>query len=393
MSNHSSLRDELVTLIRSNMRQYTMIAALFMVWVIFSILTGGIFLTSRNLSTLFIQMVTIGILTYGMLLVMVAGNIDLSVGSVCGTLGALVAWLMVMKGLNPFLAILITLIAGLAVGLWHGFWIASRGVVSWVVTLSSMLAFKGVTLLITKGQTIGEFKDGFKSIGQGYFLNPPFEGKVLSIVTAALFGIAAAAFVLSEILNRIKRRRNGLNILSLPFAIAKIIIVSAGIAMIGWVMASYRGLPNSVIILLAGAAAYTVITTRTRFGRHVYAIGGNLEAARLSGINVKKTVMGICISMGVMTAVAAIVFTSRLNAATTAAGYLFELDAIAACIIGGTATTGGIGTIFGALIGALFMASLDNGMGLMDMPVMYQHTVKGLVLLIAVWIDIANRKK
>ena len=369
-----------------------MIAALLMIWVIFSILTGGIFLTPRNLSTLFMQMVTIGILTHGMLLVMVAGNIDLSVGSVCGTLGALVAWLMVVKGMNPFTAILITLIAGLVIGLWHGFWIASRGVVSWVVTLSSMLAFKGVTLLITKGQTIGEFQSGFKTIGQGYFLNSFFEGSSLSLVTAILFGIAVAAFVLSEIFTRMKRIRNGLDILSLPFAIAKILIVSAGIIIIGWVMASYRGLPNLVIILIVVAAIYTVITTRTRFGRHVYAIGGNMEAAKLSGINVKKTVMGICVSMGLMTSVAAIVFTSRLNAATTAAGYLFELDAIAACIIGGTATTGGIGTIFGALIGALVMASLDNGMGLMDLPIMYQHTVKGLVLLIAVWIDMANRK-
>jgi len=370
-----------------------MIVALLFIWGLFWAVTGGVFLSSRNLSNLFMQMVTIAILTHGMLLVMVAGNIDLSVGSVCGTLGALVAWLMVTKGLGPVPAILITLLAGLAVGLWHGFWIALRGVVSWVVTLSSMLAFKGLTLLITKGQTIGEFKPGFKSIGQEYFLNSVFEGKALSQFTAALFGIALVAFIISEIRTRMKRIRNGFSVLSMPFAIAKIAIISAGIIVMGWIMSSYRGIPNSVIILIIVASVYIIITTRTRFGRHVYAIGGNMEAARLSGINIRKTIMGICISIGLMSSIAAIVFTSRLNAATTAAGSLFELDAIAACIIGGTATTGGIGTIFGALIGALVMASLDNGMALMDLPVMYQYTVKGLVLLFAVWIDMINRKK
>jgi len=300
---------------------------------------------------------------------------------------------MSVKGVDPITAITITLAAGLVVGLWHGFWIAICGVVSWVVTLSSMLAFKGLTLLITKGQTIGEFEPKFKAIGQEYFFNFLFKEELLSLFTAVLFAIVIIVFIISEIRTRRKRIQNGFNVLSLPFFIAKIAIISAGIAGMGWVMSSYRGIPNSVIILVVVATIYIIITTRTRFGRHVYAIGGNLEAAKLSGINVRKTVMGICVSIGLMSAIAAIVFTSRLNAATTAAGNLFELDAIAACIIGGTATTGGIGTIFGALIGALVMASLDNGMGLMDLPIMYQYMVKGMVLLFAVWIDIANRKK
>ena len=398
MSDQNILRKEtlgtaLVNVVRNNMRQYTMIAALLLIWIIFSFFTKGIFLSPRNLSNLFIQMTTIGILTCGMVLVMVAGNIDLSVGSVCGTLGALVAWLMVEKGIHPAFAIMITLAAGFAVGCWHGYWIAFRNVVPWVVTLASFLGFRGVTLAITKGFTIAQFPAGFKIIGQEYFLHSVLEGNAFRIATSLIFAIVVIAFVVSQIFTRRKRIQNGFNVLPLPFEIAKIVIICAGIIFAGYVMSSYRGIPYAIIILLTVAVIFTIITTLTKFGRHVYAIGGNIEAARLSGVNVRKTVMGICMLMGLLSAVAAIVFTSRLNAATSSAGSLFELDAIAACIIGGTATSGGIGTIFGALIGALVMASLDNGMSLMNLPIMYQYIVKGMVLLIAVWIDISNRKK
>ena len=370
-----------------------MIAVLLLIWIIFSILTGGIFLTSRNLSNLFMQMVTIAIMTSAMVLVMVAGNIDLSVGSVCGTLGALTAWLMARQGFHPVAAIAITLSVGFIVGLWHGFWIAFQNIPAFIVTLASMYAFRGVTLLITKGTTIGEFKPGFKAIGQDYIPRVFFSDSSMHFSTLVLFAIAVIAFIISEILTRKKRIRNGFAVLRPSLATGKIVIISAAIIAIGFVLASYRGIPYAILILVAVAAIFTIITNRTPFGRHVYAIGGNAEAARLSGVNIIKTKMLICILMGVMTAAGSIVFTARLNAATTAAGNGMELDVIASCIIGGTSPYGGIGTIFGAIIGALVMQSLDNGMSLMNISIQYQYIVKGMILLLAVWIDIANRKK
>jgi len=378
---------------RNNVRQYTMIAALLIIWIIFSVLTKGLFITPRNLSNLFLQMCTIGILTGGMLLVMVAGHIDLSIGSVCGTLGALAAYLMTRTGLHPILAILITLVAGFMVGSWHGYWVAYRGVPAFIATLSSMIAFKGFTLFITNGKTIGEFPPFFKAIGQGYIPRVAFPEAPFHDLTLAVFVISIALFLIMDIRKRNKRILNGFRVLPISLEIIKIIVTSAGIAVVGYVLTSYRGMPFAILILSSVVIAFTIITTRMPFGRHVYAIGGNSEAAKLSGVNTKKTLLKIFMLMGTLCGVASIVFTARLNAATTAAGSLFELDTIAACIIGGTSTTGGIGTVFGAIIGALVMASLDNGMSLLNVEIMYQYIIKGAILLLAVWIDIANKRK
>ena len=398
MSDIDKSRDEsfssaLVSVVKSNTRQYTMIAALAIIWIIFTILTGGNFLKPRNLSNLFMQMVTIATMTSGMVLVMVSGNIDLSVGSVCGTLGAFAAWLMFKRGINPVVSITITLALGLAVGCWHGFWIAYRRVPAFIVTLASMTAFKGFTLMITRGDTIVGTNEGFKMIGQGYIPQIILGEDDLHVTTLILVVIAVIAFNISEIYTRRKRIRNGFTVLRPSLAIAKAILISAAIIWLGMVLASYQGVPYAILILIAVAGIFTMLTTRTPFGRHVYAIGGNVEAARLSGINIKSTLIRIFMLMGVMTAAGALVFTSRLNAATIAAGNGFELEVIAGCIIGGTSPSGGIGTIFGAIIGALVMASLDNGMSLMNMHIMIQYMVKGLILLLAVWIDITNRKK
>jgi D-xylose transport system permease protein len=329
-----------------------------------------------------------------MVLVMVAGNIDLSVGSVLGTLGALVAWLMTFRGMNPVLAILITLCSGFIIGCWHGYWIAFRKVPAFIVTLSSMMAFKGFTLLITKGTTIGEFRPGFLKIGQGY-LPESFAGINDSnhFLSLGLVFLSILILIFASVAIRRKRISNGFTVLRLPLEIAKIVIISAAILYVGLALSSYRGIPFAILLLIAVEIIYIIITTRTPFGRHVYAIGGNQEAARLSGVDVRKTLMIICMSMGLMIAVGAIVFTSRLNAATTAAGSGLELEVIASCIIGGTSPWGGVGTIFGAIIGATVMASLDNGMTLMNLPIMYQYMIKGFILLLAVWVDFASKKK
>ena len=451
---------------KSNMRQYTMIAALLLIWLIFTFLTKGKFLTPRNLSTLFLQMVTIGILTGGMLLVMVAGNIDLSVGAVCGTLGAVVAYLMSKMGVPPIAAVLITVALGALVGLWNGFWVAYQGVPAFIVTLASQITFRGITLAITGGKTIGEFPTGFKNIGQGYiprwfYAEEFFSLQVLVIGALAILiylaiefymrgkriaggltarpwfveapkivGICAAicvivhlffghgpiqrwlceqeafhalsvvictaailAFLFMEFRKRRKRVANGFHVLPKSLEIIKVVIICAAVGALGYVFGSYRGISYAMVILAVVVAIYTMLTTRSPFGRHVYAIGGNREAARLSGVNIKRTMLTIFLSMGTLSGVASVVFTARLNAATAAAGNLFELDTIAACIIGGTSTTGGIGTVFGALIGALVMASLNNGMSLMNLDVMIQYIVKGIILLLAVWVDIANKRR
>lgn len=387
-----SFGEALWNALKGNVRQYTMIVALLTIWFIFFILTKGVFTSPRNLSNLFLQMCTTGILTGGMLLVMVAGHIDLSVGSVCGTLGAITAYLMAKAHVNPVIAIGVALVCGLLVGMWHGFWVAYRGVPAFIVTLASQIAFRGFTLVVTNGTTIGEFGPNFKSIGQSY-IPKIFEGSPIHDFTVLLVFIAIALFNIMNILKRRKRIRNGFAVLHPALEIFKLAFISAAIAVIGFVLANYKGIPYAIVVLLCIVAIFTVLTTRTPFGRHVYAIGGNKEAAKLSGVDTKKTLLGVFMLMGVLSAVGAVVYTARLNAATAAAGNGFELDTIAACIIGGTSTTGGIGTVFGAIIGALVMESLNNGMSLMNIPIMIQYIVKGSILLLAVWVDIATKKK
>ncbi|PKM51999.1 MAG: sugar ABC transporter permease [Firmicutes bacterium HGW-Firmicutes-7] len=379
--------------IKQNIRQYTMIIALLSIWIIFALLTKGIFLTSRNLSNLFLQMVTIGFLACGMVLVIVATHIDLSVGSVAGTLGAVSAVLMTKAGLNPLLTIVLTLGCGILVGCWHGFWISYRGVPAFIVTLASMTAFKGITLAITKGATIGEFPLAFKALGQGYvpklfFKNANFNDT--SIIIGVIFIIL---FIIIDLKKRNARIKHELEVLSVPLQTLRIVLISVVIAIPCMVMISYRGIPYAVLLLIGVVVIFTFMTNKTKFGRYVYAIGGNKQAARLSGVNIKRINFFIFVLMGLLTALASIVFTGRLNAATTSAGNLFELDAIAACYIGGTSSTGGVGTIFGAIIGALVMASLDNGMSLMNVEIMYQYIIKGAILLFAVWIDFVTNKK
>ena len=388
-----SVKEIVSTSAKNNLRQYTMVIALLAIWLLFTILTDGIFITSRNLSNLFLQTATIGILACGMVLVMVAGHIDLSVGSVAGTLGALAAFLMVKMHVNPMTAMLLTLIAGILVGSWHGYWVAYRGVPALIVTLASMTAFHGVTQGITKGATIGELPGVFKALGQGYVPKIVFKDVAINDASIFIGVLFIILFVIFNLKKRNSRIKYGFEVLPMPLQIARITVISFVIAIVDLIMASYLGIPYAVLLLTITVLIFTFITGRTSFGRYVYAIGGNKEAARLSGIDIKKTTLMIFMLMGALNAVAAMVFTARLNAATTAAGNLFELDAIAACVIGGTSTSGGVGRVFGAAIGALVMASLDNGMSLMNLDITYQYIIKGMVLLLAVWVDFATKKK
>jgi D-xylose transport system permease protein len=385
--------------LRANAKQYAMLVALAAIWIVFAFVTDGVFLTARNISNLVVQTVTTAILAIGIVLVIVAGHIDLSVGSVLGFTGAVCAMLMIGHGWGVGPAVLATLLVGLAIGAWHGFWIAYRRVPAFIVTLASMLAFRGLIIGITGGQTQGlemapeSVAARFQLIGQGYLpvLRAAAEGRLHDTSLYAALAILAA-LVMMRLRARAARRRDGLPLPPAWSEVLRIALLAAVVAGFGGVMIFYQGLPWSVVLLLALAALFAFVANDTTFGRRLYAIGGNPEAARLSGIDVPRTTLFLFMVMGVMSALAGIVYTSRLNAATTSAGQNAELDAIAAAVIGGASLMGGEGTVIGALVGALVMASLDNGMSLMNLDITWQYVIKGLILLLAVWVDMAQRK-
>lgn len=365
-------------------RKFTMLIALVAIWLIFTGLTQGIFITPRNLSNLFIQTATVAIITIGMTLVIVTRNIDLSVGSIAAFAGAVAAFLQVKMGMPVGLAIGSTLVVGLLIGAWHGFWIAYQLVPSFIVTLASMMIFRGAVLGVTNGATIAPLADAFKAIGQKY-MSPH--------LTAILGILAIAGFIFFDVRGRMRRKKYGFPVPKFWLALLKIVLVCIAIAAFFMILVSNRGVPYAVLLVMLLALAFNFIAQHTVFGRQLYAIGGNPDAATLSGVNIKKRVMWLYVIFGALTAMGGLVLTARLNAATTSAGQGLELDVIAAAVIGGTSLMGGEGTILGSVIGALIMASLDNGMSLMNTNVTYQFIIKGMILLLAVWVDIATRNK
>lgn len=379
-------------LIRSNIRQYGMFIALFVIMIIFNILTEGTFLRPRNLTNLYLQTGYIAVLAVGMVLVIIAGHIDLSVGSVAAFTGAIAGILQVKMGLPTVPTILITLSVGMLIGAWQGFWIAYKKVPAFIVSLASMLIFRGAVIGITKGQTIGPFDENFNNISVGY-LKDILHIDGVHMLSVIIGIISVVLYIVLEFNKRKKRIKYKFEILPVGLFIIQLVLVSALIMSFILSMALYQGIPYTVIIVVGLVLLYTFITTKTTIGRHIYAVGGNIEAARLSGINTAKTLFTVFVSMGTLAALSGIVYSARLNSAAPSAGNLFELDAIAASFIGGASASGGIGSVFGAIIGALVMASINNGMSLMNLDISYQYIIKGLVLLLAVWFDISTRNK
>ncbi|AFG36384.1 multiple monosaccharide ABC transporter permease [Spirochaeta africana] len=377
-----------------NVRQYSMFIALIGIGIIFTFLTNGIFMSPRNLSNLLLQTSFIGILAVGMTLVIVGGHIDLSVGSIVGFTGAFAAVLQVELGVNTITVVILTLILGAIIGVWQGFWVAYRGVPAFIVTLAGMLIFRGALIALTGGQTIAPLQPAFRAIGQGYLPRLFINTDVIAGFHDFTFFIAIASiigYVVMELRTRARRNFYGFVNLPMPLFISKLVLVSLMVWLFFSIPMNYRGVPYSIMILLGLVLIFSYIANNTTFGRHVYAIGGNKEAALLSGINIKLRTMWIFIIMGTLSGLSGLVFTARLNSATASAGNLFELDTIAAVFIGGTSMRGGEGTVFGAIIGALVMASLNNGMSLMNISSEYQLIVKGLILILAVWFDISSR--
>ncbi|RKD33183.1 sugar ABC transporter permease [Thermohalobacter berrensis] len=380
--------------LRNNIRQYTMFIALIGIMLIFSVLSD-VFLTPRNLSILFLQTAHIAILACGVVLVIVAGHIDLSIGAVVGLTGAIVAILQAKFGLGVVPAIIITLGVGALIGIWQGYWVAYRDVPAFIVTLAGMMIFNGLLLGITNGETIPT-NNTFNKIGQDYiptlFLKNSPRDMIPHDTTVIILIIVIIGYLWMEFRKRKERIRYGFDILPKSLFIVKISLVILLITTVFLIMAFYLGIPYSILLLMLIGSLYTFLTTKTTFGRQVYAIGGNREAAKLSGINIRKRTLWIFISSGILGAIGGIIYTARVGSAAASAGQGMELDVIAAAIIGGTSTLGGEGTIVGAIIGALVMATLNNGMLLLDVGTTQRLIVRGLVLLLAVWVDISSRK-
>lgn len=367
-----------------DIQSYTLIIALVGIAVIFTVLTGGEFLSSRNISNLFTQMSVIAILAIGMTLVIVAGHIDLSVGSIVGLTGGIAAMLQVWQGWSTPLVVLTAVVVGAVLGLWQGWWVAYRAVPAFIATLGGMLIFRGILIGLSDGQTVAGLNQGFKQIGNSYL---PY------MIAYIIVAIAVIVLIVTTVRNRQKRNEMGLLLVPASLDYGKVALYSVFIVVITYMLNRYLGVPTPFLIVVATALLFVFVTNKTAFGRRVYAMGGNPEAAALSGINIKRNTLSVFVIMGALAGLAGVLLTARLNAATVSAGNSYELDAIAACVIGGTSLMGGKGRIFGALIGALIMASIDNGMSMMNIGAYWQYIVKGLILILAVWIDMVSKNK
>lgn len=369
---------------KSSIRAYIMIIVLAFIWLYFHWATNSIFLTPRNLSNLMTQMSVTAVLAVGMLMVIVSGNIDLSVGSLLGFAGGIAAFALTDLNYSLPVSILFAIAVGTLIGAFHGALTAYLNIPSFIVTLGGLLAWRGAVKWLLGGNTIGISNETFNAIGQNN-LAPTF-GWVLAAI--------AIAFTLYMAYRSAKSVKDyGLGEANYGGELLKAIVPIGGVIAFIWVMNAYQGVPIPVLILLAVALIGAFITNSTTFGRYLYAIGGNADAARLSGIDNKRNVLKVFALLGALTGVASLIFTARVGSAAPDAGVLKELDAIAACVIGGASLVGGRGTIFGACLGALIMASLDNGMSLLNVRDFMQDIIKGSILVAAVGLDMIGRKQ
>jgi putative multiple sugar transport system permease protein len=389
MSSLSSVAGFLV----SRLRQIGIFIALIAIVVLFQILTDGTLLEPRNVTSIVVQNAYILILAIGMVMIIIAGHIDLSVGSVVALVGAVSGVFAVNWGWPWWASILASLVIGGLIGAWQGFWVAYVGIPAFIVTLAGMLTFRGLAQIVLENRPITPFPDEYVAVGAGFLPDPTNRMAILEPITVALGVIAALFLVLSAL--RERRARVKLNLEDEPFSwfITKLVTIAVLVLGITYLLASYNGTPIVLVILAVLVLVYTAVMGRSIFGRHIYARGGNLNAAQLSGINTKRVDFLLFVNMGFLAALAGIAFTARSNSALPSAGNGFELDAIAAVFIGGAAVTGGIGTVTGAMVGGLIMGVLNNGMSLLGLGTEYQQLIKGLVLLLAVAFDVFNKSR
>ena len=378
---------------KNNIRQYAMFIALIVITVFFQILTKGILLLPMNVTNLVLQNSYVLILAIGMTLcILSGGNIDLSVGSVAAFIGAIAGTLIINMEMDVGLTIFICLLIGILIGIWQGFWIAYLRIPAFIVTLAGMLMFRGLTIAMLKGLTLSPFPEKFQQISSG-FIPDIFGGLGTKLnITALIVGvIISVIYVLLQIKKRAEQEKYNFEVIAMPLFIAKIILVLAAINLFAYWLAAYKGVPIIFVLIGVLILVYSFFTTRTVPGRYIYAMGGNEKAAKLSGINTNRVLFFTYVNMAFLAAVAGIVFTARLNAASPQAGMNFELDAIAACFIGGASAYGGVGTVSGAIIGALVMGVLNNGMSILGVGSDMQMIIKGFVLLMAVAFDVLSK--
>jgi putative multiple sugar transport system permease protein len=377
---------------RSNVREYGLMIALVVIMVLFQILTDGTLFKPLNLTNLVLQNSYIVIMALGMLLVIVAGHIDLSVGSVAGLIGALAAVLMVRLHMHFVPATILCLLAGGAIGAAQGYWIAYLKIPSFIVTLAGMLVFRGLTLALLAGMSIGPFPKQFQLLSSGFI--PEFLKVGGFHLTTLIIGllVAAAMFYMS-LRTRLNRQKYGFEGGPFWMFLLEHALISGLFLYLMFLLASYNGIPNVLVVMGILIALFTFVTTRTTIGRRIYALGGNEKAAKLSGVKTERLTFYTFITMGVLAALGGLIFVARLNSATPKAGVGFELDVIAAVFIGGASASGGVGKVLGAVVGAFIMGVMNNGMSILGIGIDWQQVIKGLVLLAAVIFDVYNKNK
>ncbi len=379
-------------LAKDNIRNYSMFIMLGLIFLVFAVLTGGVNFTSRNITNIFIQNSYILILAVGMVLVIIIGNIDLSVGSLCAFTGAISA--MIYNAGVPILpTILLSMVVGGMVGIWQGFWIAYMRIPAFIVTLAGMLLFRGLTYIITNVTPVSLRDDGFKRITSGSITVESMEIGGLHTLALIVGAVLILLFIFSSFRARRAKLSHGFNVLPMRYFMLRLLFIIALIALLSYKFADYRGIPMIAVVMGIVVAIFVFITKNTVIGRYIYAVGGNARSAKLSGINSEQVIFVVHVIMGALTGLSGLVFTGYMNSALPQAGQLFELDAIAACFIGGASASGGIGTIVGAITGGLVMGVINNGMSLMNIGADWQYVVKAMVLLLAVFYDIYTRRK
>ena len=380
----------MLQILKQNQKYFSMYAVLILIFIAFGFMTDFVNFTPRNITNLVIQNSYILVLAIGMVLVIITGKIDLSVGSVVAFTGAAAALIYNATNGSIVLSVLGSMFAGAVIGAFQGYWVSYLKVPAFIVTLAGMLGFRGLTYIMTSIKPVGLMDDNFKKITSG-FVEPSFiDGKILALIIGVIFLVV---MILLDVKKRATRTRLGFDVLPMPlFAIKNLFIA----AIVFWLFHKFyldRGIPNVILIICVLVIGFTFMMNNTVFGRNIYAIGGNAKAAKLSGINAERTEFYVFVIMGILAAFSGVIFTAYMNQAMPQAGNMFELDAISAVFIGGASATGGVGTILGSVIGGLVMGVINNGMSLMNLGAEYQLVVKAAVLLLAVWYDLYNNKK
>ena len=396
VTTQAQLRPNLLRFLKAHVRDYALLISLLAIMIFFQFATDGTLFKPVNMTNLILQNSYIVIMALGMLLVIVAGHIDLSVGSVSGFIGAVAAVMMVNWKIDPFLAGLACLALGAIIGGAQGYFIAYYKIPAFIVTLAGMLVFKGLALTVLGGASVGPFPKVFQLLSSGYvpdIFDFTLGGAPFNLLALLIGIVVTGLIVYFNFRTRRNQQMHGLAEEPDLIFYGRNILIAVALIGFSWLMARYKGLPNVLIVMFTLISLFVFLTTRTTFGRRVYAMGGNEKAAKLSGINTERLTFMIFVIMGALAALAGLIFAARLNVATPKAGLGFELDVIAACFIGGAATTGGVGKVIGAVIGAFIMGVMNNGMSIMGIGIDWQQVIKGAVLMLAVFLDVYYKNK